>query len=419
MLAKLYTWGNKWTQSKWLQKLDATLERWSENKRLNRLVRSFLWVTLIVFTIDFLYQTTQTFQRWTSFDFLFNYSGGFIRRGLLGTWLLWLHDTFGVWPFAVIKRLCIWSFLLIAAYFVWQFRRRGYNWYLLLAPFMIGDVAITSLQWHRRAFLLFCLLAVVAHCYNRIGLRGWLVLGNIICCFCILNHEPFFFYSVPIFILMTKLKGLSWAKAILTWAPSFAAFALCCIFKGTPEQQIAIRSSVDMLIPEGREDMAFLITYIGKDASGVLLGQTLANTLGAHNSFPTFIVNGVSAWCVYHLACNAIYVLSPGKLSKRSRDCLVRIVQIQLVFLLPMFLVLAVDYGRTVMYWIMSSYILWFSLKESQVERLLPPPNGKMESGRGSCGVARHSALQGYMLDTVAYCQPHQREPSLRPHPHA
>lgn len=350
-------------------RLNARLGAWSENERLARAVEWVMRFYALIVCVNIVRQVVFGRADINS-DFFYNYAAGFIRRGMSGSILIWLNETFGADPFRVLWWACLIGFLLVAAYFIVLFRRRGLNWYILATCVMLGSVMINGLHFYRRDFITIGVLALVFLLFRRMRLWQWVAVGNALCCFAILNHEAFFFYSTPILMLATHTRCPSWPKAVLAWAPTVVAFALCCIYKGTPEMLGPILAAVEGYFEGTDYKFPWMLSFIGSDGLGTMRFHFNMNFLGYHGLvFPLYTLY---IWLIYHAATYSPTLLSATPHSAASQRSLARIMLIQWICLLPMWTILSIDYSRDALYWVMSSYVAWLSLSEGQASALLP-----------------------------------------------
>ena len=96
---------------------------------LIKLVNTYLFENLLGDHVSFNYT-----------EFLINYRGGFVRRGILGEPLYQLCLHTGISPFPVIIVFSIAIFAIVAAFFIRQFKMKDYSYWLLLCPLFYGHV---------------------------------------------------------------------------------------------------------------------------------------------------------------------------------------------------------------------------------------------------------------------------------------
>ena len=66
-------------------------------------------------------------QSWNITEFLINYEGGFVRRGLLGQIILNIYHYAGIYPYYSILFISITAYLVLIWFFVRSFMRQGYT----------------------------------------------------------------------------------------------------------------------------------------------------------------------------------------------------------------------------------------------------------------------------------------------------
>lgn len=85
-------------------------------------------------------------------DLFINYQGGFVRRGLLGSFLLNCYHA-GFNPFIVAVSLCFISFFIIALYLLRNFIRRKYDICILAITPLLGGFGQYGFENYRRDFM--------------------------------------------------------------------------------------------------------------------------------------------------------------------------------------------------------------------------------------------------------------------------
>lgn len=80
---------------------------------------------------------------WGDFgDYLYNYSGGFIRRGLTGEILIFLKERFSASPLIVCYVTSIIGYAIVAYYVLSMFRKKELGPAILITGFTLGAVFI-------------------------------------------------------------------------------------------------------------------------------------------------------------------------------------------------------------------------------------------------------------------------------------
>ena len=279
-------------------------------------------------------------------DNLFNFGGGFVRRGLSGEISFFLKDYLGI-PLAWSVYLTyVSAYFFLAAVTVYYFVKRGYGLNVLIMAFALGGVLVYGFDQWRRDFMELSLLAIVLMTYGRMPGRWWLVAGNVLIMFGILLHEATFFFTVPILILVYNARCGNILRSVCAWLPSIAMFGVCCVFKGTPETLPLVveraQAYAPQCFPHGK--VPWLLQFMGRDPVDVFNLHLMynfkdVNCLGPI-PFPAFLFT-------------LFYVLYAPYMT------VAMLMGVQFVCLLPMFTVLSCDIARVLCYWIMSSLLVW------------------------------------------------------------
>jgi hypothetical protein len=148
-------------------------------------------------------------------DWLINYNGGFVRRGLSGETAIMLADFIGVKPNAVVMMLQSLFYIgYMCMFFLLLHRKKMTAWYfiMLISPatlfFPVLDLAAVG----RKEVILFCLFTAFLLLLNKGYRRSTLLmlLFSLSLAVATLFHEMIFFYT-PYFILAvylsSRLKG--------------------------------------------------------------------------------------------------------------------------------------------------------------------------------------------------------------------
>ena len=141
---------------------------------------------------------------WQFSDWLINYQGGFVRRGLLGQLLLVANQRFGLDPYVVVLVVTLGAYVLLCALAVIAAKKGRIPYALVPMSFALG-FPVFSNQWFRKDVLLVLLfiLALTSLRLENRSLRFSLV--NAVACFAILCHEAFVFIGLPALIVCSML----------------------------------------------------------------------------------------------------------------------------------------------------------------------------------------------------------------------
>ena len=187
------------------------------------------FISLIILGIPLnLYKNRFYDNSWTIGEWLINYQGGFIRRGLLGEGIYNLCNVIKISPIFVIWLISISSYYLLLKLTIFESRNKVSSSFLLspgifLAP-IIGDFLI-------RKDLLLLLIFLISLKLMKIK-RPNLIFLNVLNITGILIHESFAIYALPIqFIIIYKYNLLKNNYInFLKFSPSLCFFICCLIF---------------------------------------------------------------------------------------------------------------------------------------------------------------------------------------------
>ena len=313
-------------------------------------------------------------------DWLVNYVGGFVRRGLIGQVLLELEKLhlYDVrLAIAAIIAVCSVAILWIL---VRIFRREG--WSLLIIPtgLCLGYTFLNI--WGRRDLLSLTMTFFIFLSYRNAVSRqhNWLSWGvfQILSILQILIHEASFFYTFPILMLYefhrlrTRQHSVttSVARCLLPFLPMLVTMAVACLFKGNQQIAEAIWASWGKMFsafqPDAINQMGLSIEALGWDASETFGNHLYTSYLGCfHPSYWGIPLTLFNLLATYYLVTR-VNSVKTGIYPQRamSHVTMSDIVLVQFVALLPMYTVLSCDWGRTLPYLVISSVFFYHIFKQ-------------------------------------------------------
>jgi hypothetical protein len=318
-------------------------------------------------------------------EFLINYQGGFVRRGLLGELLFFLRNHFSFDVEWTIKIVCAICFGLLCSFFVYHFRKKKYSLYILPLCFFCGALVISDKHWIRKDSLMILFLIAslwVFQVPKKIPIAIRIVLVNILLIFITLSHEVFAFISIPIFIVLFinlfKEKGLlkSFLKSILFLYPAIIAFLLVMYSKGNHEIAQTIWDSWHILLNRELSPVEY------NNSIGALFWETIP-TLKSHFSQLYLTIEwGLLSGLVYMLILLVIYYISVNFLSvfnknnspfpQEKKTIFSALFIFQFICLLPLFLCLSKDYIRLTFYLTASSFVIFLLIPFDTLNQLFP-----------------------------------------------
>jgi hypothetical protein len=329
---------------------------------------------------------------WQMTEWLINYAGGFVRRGMTGEIIGSLATVLDLNANVIVIVLSFATYGVVIAFLA--VRARGHMpLFLLLSPVLLSSPAYQAGIVRKDGVALLLLLACLLVAERRWPARPTLLLLNALAVFGVLIHEMFFFVAVPILILIAAGRSRASARgtgrvlgaAALKFSPVLAAGIATVLFPGDAATATAINASWADLW----RHIEPWNTGIGTPASAIAALQWDARTsIGLSASLLTRFVGGFIyaplAWAVTIAVC-FWFILSFAEYTTAgsSRRRLKAILIFQLVMIAPLF-VLGWDFGRWILLWTVSSIAIYLSPAARNLpvishggeapERLLPRP---------------------------------------------
>lgn len=329
----------------------------------------------------------QGYDRYEISDWMINYQGGFVRRGLIGELLFMLEK---VKPYNLRHAITAIDLIFYILFFIIIFRIfRKYKFSLIGAMFPVACVA-TSMSCYRRDFMMLCLCCLTFHFFfkylkekSKLPLAASVALMSL----SIIIYEPVFFILVPILILQ-YWKACSQNKVLktaLVFILPTACMALSCIYSGTNGQAQTIwQSWLPYILADSynpADGIGPAVGFLGLDTARVLkmhLGCNLGDNI-LLNVITLVIVFALAFYlCTYipqidsnnkNIACNG------------HKDELARILVFQLLVQLPMFTVLSTDYGRTIPMSLYTAFFLFHFARRDGINIYVTRPVEKLSKG--------------------------------------
>ncbi|MDE7407757.1 MAG: hypothetical protein K2M76_04990, partial [Muribaculaceae bacterium] len=174
-------------------------------------------------------------------EFMINFEGGFVRRGLLGQLLYRLCAATGWSPEFIIVPLALAACGFVLWFFFRQFYKRHYCWWLLCSPLFCGHL----IDIIRKDFMLYAILIGV--CYLLASDKPGMIkrcTAMMLMCLGLFVHEAFLFWGLPLYVLLlfSDKDGRRIADVLMT-VVVVAVFGLMCIYKGDKTIAIGIVES--------------------------------------------------------------------------------------------------------------------------------------------------------------------------------
>jgi hypothetical protein len=201
-------------------------------------ILSLLYIFLLISLVyQFLRQIYAGYsvESWNITEFLINYQGGFVRRGLPGEIILWLYHTLGWSPYWVIMSISFFCYISLCFFFLYHFIKRGYPLFIFPFIFFLGNPVFNDF-WVRKDCLL--LLFFIGSIYFLAHGGKWkLIWVNLFSILGILCHESLAFFLIPglAFYLFNENKATSkypYRRTFISLIPILSALVSVIIYCG-------------------------------------------------------------------------------------------------------------------------------------------------------------------------------------------
>ncbi|MCM1337656.1 MAG: hypothetical protein NC187_00410 [Candidatus Amulumruptor caecigallinarius] len=283
-------------------------------------------------------------------EFLINFEGGPVRRGLLGELLLWSTRLTVVSPILIIQTVCIAAYVAFTLLVILRSRRAGWCWWLCLSPLMCGYLQDVIRKDYIQLLLLLPILALCAReklsAFRCAAVGALMVLE-------VLLHEAFIFWGAPLPLLILLTSAQKRRDGALTVCIVLAAFLLQCYWHGDSSVTEGIVASWRGLLPHWNSLNAHSIGGLDWELLPTLdkhfHGNFHSGSIGWWQAAERALVYIVNSFVVTQFAGVFTREASEG----RGRELTVRVTRTYLlvsICMVPMFTVLSCDFGRLYLY---------------------------------------------------------------------
>jgi hypothetical protein len=328
---------------------------------------------------------THGYDSWGVSEFMINYQGGFVRRGLIGEALFLLAQHFPIDVEWTIKIICLVCLLLVLTFFVKSFLKRGYSIYILPLCFFFGGIII-SRYWIRKDCFMLCFFILMLWIFEKqkLSIIVKVLFINILAIFILLSHEVFIFFSFPIlFVLLfhtfnkNKRTYTSLALSFVSLLPGVLVFLLVSSMHGNEDTALSIWDSWRTVLHLNSSDISMWnsIGAIGWEARWAIRHHLIVIFLNdEYQNINPALFSLVIFPMVYYISTNVLYAFRkrPEIFTEKHRTVLSSIILFQWICLLPVFAFLITDTCRIYFYLMASSFAIFLLVPLSTLENLFP-----------------------------------------------
>lgn len=332
----------------------------------------------ILYTILLLYRFIKLFiwelnikNDWGVTEFLVNYQGGFVRRGMIGEILFKIYEYFSISPIPIIIGISIFSYLFVIIIFIRHFNRNNYYWWFLPLPILLGNDIIL-----RKDYLIISLLIIMLLIFkSNIKYNLKIITITIIVILTLNIHEASFFIFTPMMMLImyNNKEGYRSLK-IISCLTIVISLITISYFKGTENTAILIHNSWKNIIPNyiGDFNKNNTIGSIGWETLYAIKFHLKSNFLTKDFYTYAFFIRPFTLFLIYAFTSNYIVTFNKKQIDTTEYQRFSLILLFQFISLSPMFLFLSCDYGRLVMYWLTSSFLFLFFVEKDRLINMFP-----------------------------------------------
>lgn len=305
-------------------------------------------------------------------EFLINYQGGFVRRGLIGEILYRIYLSHPFHVKGILLSVCCLIYLWNCLFFYRRFKKYDLCWWLLLSPLFLNFTTYIV----RKDYLLYALLIAIVFLL-RPSSRD--ILNKSIACLLVLIslliHEAFLFWGVVLYAIVLLTDNRHKVLNYSFIAIPLIAVAIISHFKGSTEVAHTIVSSWNSIIPGSPLKH---ITYNSIGAIGWDTSQTCLMHLKYNISLSThgggIVLIPLMLIAAYYLFTNYMVYFNKGTVVERNagRMGISLLFPVFCVSLIPMFTVLSCDTGRVFQYATITTFIAFLILPRQNILRMFP-----------------------------------------------
>lgn len=299
-------------------------------------------------------------------EFLINYQGGFVRRGVVGELLFQFCKPLGINPIYVIVPVCVICALAFLYVLVRLFRKENLCLWILPTYYVCGGA-----DYIRKDFIIMLFVLWLFRQIPKLLEGSRNTVPVILVMVLLLNiHEASFFIFYPVlcvYLLFAKFNKMPLRTRFAIIVAPVAMMLLLCVFKGSRECCEGIFNSWEYAYPNAYESMGS-----SDNAITALTWETLlaVNRHVNMNFFtgplfkcsPLIIKPFVVALILYVMVqISFLHQRNSAEYWTKTRS-FVFCALMQLIALLPMFTILSCDFRRICFYWTVSSFLTYFFL---------------------------------------------------------
>ena len=310
---------------------------------------------------------------WFITEFLINYQGGYVRRGLMGEILYHISQIFpSIDPRYCIVAICVISFCVFAWFLISHFRANNLCWW-----FLPLNTCVLGADFIRKDFISCVFIMLILALYTKINSQWLRILVCSSCLILSLNiHECVFFMIVPFIVLLyLRDTGYHLFHRLIGISTPIVCMSIVCSYKGDKQIAQSIWNSWGFMY----NSFSFISPKSAIEAIGWETLETIEFHI--HRNFMTqygIIYGWYSKPLIWiatlFIMTNILYIKNNWRINKSAPDItrFIGTMIFQFLSLLPMFTVLSCDGSRICFYWTVSSLLIYFCIPSSLYFKVAP-----------------------------------------------
>ena len=328
-------------------------------------------LTSLIFQVSKFYSFYTEYSAWQYVDWLINYQGGFVRRGLIGEFLFQIHNMINIDLDILIFSFVSFLYLMVSFFLIKTIKyleNSQLNTLIFLSPGFFLYPIMNSEVIGRKDILFLLVTAFFVFFEKRLNNKNLFVVLILLVFFLSLSHSIFLFYAPYLFFLFFLIKSVrkvkvTFAEIIIFSISLFIIFFLIYFNQGDELIVSEICKSVKNFVTSDCETRGQMF-WLGNDAKSHISVQEV--------KFHHFLIYLFSIILVYFFIFIKFYN-SKFKIKNLNINKLnpVFILLILFLFTLPVYY-LGSDWGRYISLSFSGSFFIFiFCVKEKLfLERL-------------------------------------------------
>lgn len=344
-----------------------------------------LYTYIIIINLISQFSYPHEYESWQISEWLINFQGGYVRRGLMGELLYFIAQHFNINIGLTIKLFSLLCLFGLIGFFIKHFLQKGYALYILPTCLFFGTHINNGMYWTKRDYLILLLFILCLYILkkNKNILFGFLA-TNFLMILAINIHEAIALFTLPILFLILRVKFIKFnfiksiIYSILFITPMIISFLIVIKYHGDMsiaqkiwDSWVNVVGSKPAKLDDWSHGVVSSLGWSQEMAFEFHRNKNFWSKSGGILSLPFWIL---ITPVIYYIASNYFYAFAVNNLTftTKNKNIFSGILIVQLLCILPFFLYLSCDIGRIVFYWMTSSFIIYFIVPENELESIFP-----------------------------------------------